>query len=85
MRRREFITLLGGAVAAWPLSAPAQQLAMPVIGFLGGASPELSAVRLRNFQQALSVAGFVEGRNVLIEYRWANNQNEHPVIVGWLR
>jgi hypothetical protein len=46
---------------------------------------ELSAVRLRNFQQALSVAGFVEGRNVLIEYRWANNQNEHAAIVGWLK
>jgi ABC-type uncharacterized transport system substrate-binding protein len=74
MRRREFITLVGSAAAAWPLAARAQQPAMPVIGFLDPRTPEAVTDRLRGLRQGLKEAGFVEGENVAIVYRYAENQ-----------
>src|SRR5215510_14398749 len=73
-RRREFITLLSGAAAAWPLAARAQQPAMPVVGYLTSSTPEGFSGYLRALRQGLKESGYVEGENLAIEYRWAENQ-----------
>jgi putative tryptophan/tyrosine transport system substrate-binding protein len=84
IRRREFIVALGGAASTWPLAARAQQPAMPVVGYLNiGGSPESDTSRLTGLRRGLNQTGYVEGRNVVIEYRWAGNQADRlPALVA---
>ena len=82
MRRREFITLLGGAAAAWPVAARAQQ-AMPVVGILGISAPDTIGDRLRTFRLGLKEAGYIDGENLVIDYRWTENQFDRlPELVA---
>jgi putative tryptophan/tyrosine transport system substrate-binding protein len=84
MRRRDFIAL-GSAAAAWSIEARAQQPALPVVGFLGSDSPELYTDRLRAFRRGLRDAGYIESENVVIEYRWANGDNNRlPALAAEL-
>lgn len=89
MRRREFLGVLGGAAAApallWPRAARSQQPALPLVGYLGSESPDLFATRLRAFRQGLAAIGYIEGRDVAIEYRWAEGHNERlPALAAEL-
>jgi putative tryptophan/tyrosine transport system substrate-binding protein len=83
MRRRDFIALLGGAAAAWPVAARAQQAAkLPTIGYLGVTTPAVSAQRHAAFVQRLRELGWIDGRNIAIEYRWAEGRERLPEIAA---
>jgi putative ABC transport system substrate-binding protein len=82
MKRREFITLVGGAAAAWPLAAHAQQAAMPMIGFLGPTTPAVGGPWAAAFGQRLRELGWVEGRTIVVEYRWAEGRSERFVEIA---
>src|SRR5262245_16139847 len=85
MRRREFISVIGWVAATWPLAVRAQQPTMPVIGFVSSGSPGRYAIRLRAFRQGLKDVGYIEGQNVTVEYRWAEDQNVRlPALVAEL-
>ena len=87
MRRREFITFMGGVAVAWPLAARAQQPVMPVVGVVSGESQETSVLRAGAFRKALNEAGYVEGQNVTVEYHWLDGQYDRlpPLMADLVR
>ena len=82
MRRRQFITLLGGAAAAWPLAARAQRAKLPTIGLWGPTTPSVGSQRVAAFVQRLRELGWIEGRTITIEYRWAEGRNERAAEIA---